>query len=114
MRLPHKAPYQMKVPPPVEHRVDDPKDERPLVELRADGPKDERPREKQDARGGALELGFSHGVISVVALIVWLLALYASFKRNKGLSWSVIMAFFFAPVYLIYCFVVPHRGIRVF
>ena len=63
-------------------------------------------------RGG--EASFGHGILWVIGLVIWCLALYASFNRNKGLSWSVLVALFFAPIYLIYCFLVPYKHTYVF
>ena len=41
-------------------------------------------------------------VIRIIYIIVGLYAMFLSFKINKGLSWSIIPAFLFSPIYLIY------------
>lgn len=101
MRVPSKGPYRMRPHPPGESRARAADDER-------------RPEQAagRATRGG--EASFGHGILSVIGLVIWCLALYASFNRNKGLSWSVLVALFFAPIYLIYCFVVPYKRTYVF
>jgi len=42
----------------------------------------------------------------LIYMVLGIYATYLSFKINKGLSWSIIPAFLFSPVYLIYVFAV--------
>ena len=42
----------------------------------------------------------------LIYMVVGIYAMYLSFKINKGLSWSIITAFLFSPIYLIYVFAV--------
>lgn len=42
------------------------------------------------------------GVTHLIYMFVGLYAMFLSFKINKGLSWSIIPAFLFSPIYLIY------------
>jgi hypothetical protein len=42
----------------------------------------------------------------IIYMVVSLYAMYLSFKINKGLSWSIIPAFLFSPIYLVYVFAV--------
>ena len=50
-----------------------------------------------------------NNISQLIYMIVGLYAVYLSFKINKGLSWSIIPAFLFSPIYLIYVFAVHGR-----
>ena len=45
-------------------------------------------------------------VTHLIYMFVGLYAMFLSFKINKGLSWSIIPAFLFSPIYLVYVFAV--------
>ena len=45
-------------------------------------------------------------VTHLIYMFVGLYAIFLSFKINKGLSWSIIPAFLFPPIYLVYIFAV--------
>jgi hypothetical protein len=51
-------------------------------------------------------------VSQLIYMVVGVYAIYLSFKINKGLSWSIIPAFLFSPIYLIY--VVAVHGTKPF
>jgi len=48
-------------------------------------------------------------------LLFFLLGLYAaflSFKRNKGLGWSIIPALLFSPIYIVYVFATKDKNFK--
>ena len=45
-------------------------------------------------------------ITGMMFMLVSLYSLYLSFKINKGVSWSIIPALFFPPIYLVYVFAV--------
>ena len=70
----------------------------------------EKNEQSSDVRGGG-DLAF--GVFNIILWIITFVALVASLRRNRGLDWSILVAFFFSPFYLPYCIAVPYKGRRI-
>lgn len=70
----------------------------------------EKNEQSSDVRGGE---DSAFGVYNIIMYIVTAIAVLASLKRNKGLDWSILAAFFLSPFYIIYCIAVPHKGVRI-
>lgn len=41
-------------------------------------------------------------IMQIFWIIIALIAIYYSFKLNGGMSWSILLAIFFSPIYLVY------------
>ena len=58
------------------------------------------PKKKEEEENKPLN--FLDYITGVMFMLVSLYSLYLSFKINKALSWSIIPALFFPPIYLVY------------
>ena len=62
------------------------------------------PKKKEEEENKPLN--FLDYITGMMFMLVSLYSLYLSFKINKGVSWSIIPALFFPPIYLVYVFAV--------
>ena len=56
-----------------------------------------------------------HLTLGFLRLFYGLLALYAAylcFKKNNGLSWGIIPALLFSPIYIVYVYATKSKGFK--
>jgi len=58
-----------------------------------------------------LDIGFGGKLMRSVYFITSMIAAYLSFKINKGVSWSIIIALLFSPLYIIYVLAVHGKKV---
>ena len=52
------------------------------------------------------------GMFNFIYMLLGLYAAFLSFKRNKGLSWSIIPALLFSPLYIVYVFATKEKNFK--
>lgn len=51
-------------------------------------------------------------VLRILYAVVSLIAIYMSFRRNRGFNFgSFLLALLFPPIYIVYCAAVPIKGV---